>query len=69
MGWALAVFSFPALSGWGRLAVFSPIFETCLLLFLSGVPLLKRAGEKKWGSEPAYRRYIAETPLLIPWLK
>ena len=69
MGWSLAVLSWPALQGMASLAVLSPLFETALLLRVSGIPLLEREGEKRWGYEPAYRKYIADTPVLIPWIK
>jgi steroid 5-alpha reductase family enzyme len=45
----------------------SPAFTVFLLLKLSGVPLLTAAGDKKWGSDPAYQHYVQHTNLLIPW--
>lgn len=45
----------------------SPVFLIVLLRFISGIPLLEQAGEKKWGKDPAYRAYKEKTNLLIPW--
>ena len=47
----------------------TPIFATYLLTRVSGVPFLRRANKKKWGLNAEYRKYLRETPLLIPWPK
>jgi len=46
---------------------YSPLFTAFLLLKLSGVPMVEKAGEKKWGTDPAYRFYMKNTNMLIPW--
>ena len=71
MGWALAALAWSSLDGWAALGALAPVFETWLLLRVSGVPLLEKAAEKKWGADPEYRRYVAATPVLVPlprWL-
>ena len=45
----------------------SPAFSTLLLLKVSGVPMVERAGEKKWGGEPEYQAYMANTPCVVPF--
>jgi steroid 5-alpha reductase family enzyme len=45
----------------------SPAFTAFLLLKLSGVPMVEKAGEKKWGHLTSYRFYMANTNCLIPW--
>jgi hypothetical protein len=30
--------------------------------------MLESAGEKKWGSDPAYRHYMDNTSCVIPWI-
>lgn len=55
------------LSGWRWLAWLSPAFNALLLLFVSGVPMLEKAGEAKWGSEPDYRHYMDNTSCIVPW--
>lgn len=49
-----------------HLAWLSPAFTAVLLLKVSGVPMVQRAGEKKWGDDPAYRNYMEHTNLLLP---
>eukprot|EP00667_Euglena_gracilis_P021106 EG_transcript_23020 len=49
------------------LALLSPAFTTFLLLKVSGVPLLEKAGARKWGERPDYQHYMAHTSMLIPW--
>ena len=45
----------------------SPLFTCFLLLKVSGVPMLEKAGMKKWGGDPAYVNYVMNTSCLIPW--
>eukprot|EP00899_Mesostigma_viride_P014119 jgi/Mesvir1/22708/Mv14122-RA.1 len=46
-----------------------PAFVTFLLLFVSGVPLLEEAADKKWGGDAAYQAYKRRTPCIVPWLR
>lgn len=46
-------------------AVLSPIFVFCLLNFLSGVPLLEKKADKKWGHLKDYQNYKATTSVLV----
>jgi len=48
-------------------AWFSPAFTAVLLLRVSGVPMVEKAGLKKWGEDPAYLHYIKNTSCIIPW--
>jgi steroid 5-alpha reductase family enzyme len=52
-----------------RFAWLSPAFTSFLLLCVSGVPLVEKAGLKKWGADPAYQAYLRRTPLLLPDLR
>lgn len=64
--WAgMAILALPLLSGWRYVMLISPIFVFLLLTRISGVPMLEYRGKKKWGDEPAYQEYLAETPSLI----
>ena len=42
---------------------------TLLLTKVSGVPLLERKAETKWGGQPDYEAYKADTPILVPKLR
>ena len=61
----MALIALPSLSGWSYFALISPVFVTILLTQISGVPMLERRGLKRWGDEPAYQRYLEQTPSLI----
>jgi steroid 5-alpha reductase family enzyme len=64
----VAVMAVPILSGWSWLALISPLFVMFLLLKVSGIPMLQKAGLKKWGDNPDYMAYRENTPKLIPKL-
>lgn len=44
----------------------SPAFTALLLLKVTGVPMVEKAGMQKWGQEPEYLHYMANTNCLIP---
>lgn len=48
------------------LALIGPIYITVLLLFVSGVPLLEKSGDDKWGRKKAYQKYKSDVPVLLP---
>ncbi len=60
---------FPYLSGIRYLFIISPIYITSLLLFVSGIPLLEKRYEKKYGDNRKYQQYKDSTSILIPWFK
>ena len=64
----VAVIALPVLSGWQWIAMISPIFVVILLTRISGVPLLEKSADEKWGGQPDYEAYKAATPVLIPKL-
>jgi steroid 5-alpha reductase family enzyme len=64
--WGLFVFAVPFLHGAAFAVVLGPVFITLLLLFVSGIPLLERSAETKYGDDPAYRAYKRRTSILVP---
>jgi steroid 5-alpha reductase family enzyme len=56
----------PVLQGWQWIALISPIFVTILLTRVSGIPMLEKRADEKWGGQEDYERYKKETPVLIP---
>lgn len=61
------VYSLPNLSTGYRFAgLLSPIFISVLLIFVSGIPILEKAADKRWGNKPTYRAYKRTTSILIP---
>jgi steroid 5-alpha reductase family enzyme len=60
------IIALPVLRGWQWVALISPVFITLLLTRISGVPMLEERADKKWGGQPDYEAYKANTPVLIP---
>ncbi len=52
--------------GWGLRGVVSPLFVAFLLMKVSGVPLLEARADERWGADPDFQRYKANTPVLLP---
>mmetsp|Transcript_89180 Transcript_89180/g.237019 ORF Transcript_89180/g.237019 Transcript_89180/m.237019 type:complete len:287 (-) Transcript_89180:83-943(-) len=66
MWWGIFLSCSSELQGVELASGISPFFVTYLLLRVSGVPLLRRSGLKRWGHLPEYREYLQKTPLLVP---
>ncbi|MEP7135454.1 MAG: DUF1295 domain-containing protein, partial [Chloroflexota bacterium] len=64
----IAIIALPVLQGWQWVAMISPVFVTLLLTRVSGVPLLEKRADEKWGGQKDYEAYKATTPVLIPKL-
>ena len=64
--WGLFVFAVPFLHGAAFAVVIGPVFITLLLLFVSGIPLLERSADARYGDDPAYREYKRRTSILVP---
>ncbi len=50
------------------IGLISPVYICSLLLFVSGIPLLEKSADARWGKQAAYRDYKKRTPVLIPRL-
>jgi len=64
----VAIIALPVLQGWQWVALISPVFVTLLLTRVSGIPLLEKKADKKWGGQADYEEYKKNTPVLIPRL-
>lgn len=61
------VFVFSSLSGAERVVgLASPLYITILLLFVSGIPLLEKAADARWGEDKEYHEYKKRVPVLLP---
>ncbi len=61
------LFAFSSLSPTERLiGVLSPLFIFTLLRFVSGIPLLEKSADQRWGDRKAYQQYKKAVPLLVP---
>lgn len=63
-----ALLALPVLAGWQLLTLSSPLLVIILLTRVSGIPLLERSAENRWGKDPDYQAYCARTPILLPRL-
>ena len=43
-------------------------FVTLLLTKVSGIPILEKSADERWGSEAKYQEYKRNTPCLVPRL-
>ena len=62
----VAVIALPVLQGWQYVTLISPVFVILLLTRVSGVPLLEKRADEKWGGQDDYEAYKARTPVLVP---
>ena len=63
---SMTVIAFPTLNGLKYLALITPVFVYLLLKNVSGVNLLEKRAEKKWGKEEEYQIYKNNTPVFFP---
>jgi steroid 5-alpha reductase family enzyme len=62
----VAIIALPTLRGWQWVTLISPVFVTLLLTRVSGVPMLEKRADEKWGGQEDYETYKERTPVLIP---
>lgn len=62
----VAIIALPVLAGWQFVTLISPVFVFLLITRVSGVPLLEKKAEEKWGGQEAYEAYKRRTPVLVP---
>lgn len=55
--------------GQALLGVVSPVFLALLLVRVSGIPILEKRADERWGGNEAYRRYRRRTGTLLPRLR
>ncbi|TYZ66166.1 hypothetical protein PybrP1_006749 [[Pythium] brassicae (nom. inval.)] len=63
---SIAVHGLPS-TGFRALAAAGPAFVTLLLTRVSGIPLLEKQGDERWGKLQAYQEYKARTSVLLLW--
>lgn len=62
----VAIVALPAAVGWQWVTVISPLFVILLLTRVSGIPMLEKRADARWGDDPAYQEYKKRTPVLVP---
>ena len=63
----MAVIGITIYSGLGWLGLISPFFVFVMLNYISGVRLLEKQANERWGSNNAYQSYKQKTPVLFPY--
>ena len=61
----IAIIAFPIFKNWDYLALISPFFIYYLLVNVSGIPMLEKAADKKWGTNEDYISYKDRTNILF----
>jgi steroid 5-alpha reductase family enzyme len=64
----VALVALPVLQGWQLVTLISPFLVALLLIRVSGIPLLEKRADEKWGGQADYEEYKQKTPVLIPRL-
>jgi steroid 5-alpha reductase family enzyme len=65
----IALIALPTLESWRFITLISPVFVIVLLTLISGIPLLEKRADSKWGGQEDYEEYKKNTPVLIPKLR
>ncbi len=61
----ISIIAFPIFRGWDYIALISPIFVYYLLVNVSGIPMLEKAADAKWGKDENYIAYKNKTNILF----
>jgi steroid 5-alpha reductase family enzyme len=62
----VALIALPVLRGWQWVTLVSPVFVFLLLTRVSGVPLLEKKADERWGGQSDYEAYKRRTSMLVP---
>jgi steroid 5-alpha reductase family enzyme len=63
----VALIALPVLRGWALLTLISPVWSVIQLTLISGVPMLEKKADQRWGDQADYQAYKQNTPVLFPW--
>ena len=61
----IAIIALPTMIGFKYIVLISPIFVYILLTKISGIPMLEKSSDKKWGKDRDYIKYKKNTPILF----
>ena len=70
--WSIFAAAYPALKhrpAYVALGLASPLFVSGLLLYVSGIPLLEKKMIETHKDNAEFKRYMQETPILVPYVK
>ena len=63
----MSVIGIPIYSGLGWVGLISPFFVFIMLYYISGVRLLEKQANERWGNNNEYLLYKLKTPVLFPY--
>ena len=61
----ISIIALPSMEGGEFLGLISPIFVYVLLTKISGIPMLEKSSDSKWGLDEDYIKYKNTTPILF----
>ncbi|MCB9834765.1 DUF1295 domain-containing protein [Candidatus Nomurabacteria bacterium] len=64
--WGIFIYGASYYTGTYWLTIIGPIFITLLITKVSGIPILEKSADQRWGKEIEYKKYQRNTPILIP---
>ena len=62
----VSIVAIPVLQGWQWAMLSSPFFVALLLIRVSGIPLLEKKADEKWGGQSDYESYKKNVAVLVP---
>ncbi|TFG85200.1 MAG: DUF1295 domain-containing protein [Spirochaetales bacterium] len=66
--WAgVYIYCLPELGADSVSALVGPVWITTMLLFVSGIPLLEKAADGKYGGQTDYEEYKRKVSIFLPW--
>ena len=64
--WGIALLASPYFRGIAWAGLLGPVHITVLLLFVTGIPLLEKQADEKYGAADGYEEYRRRTSILFP---
>jgi len=61
----IAIIALPLVEGFKYIVLVSPVFVYFLLTRVSGIPMLEKSSDQKWGDDVNYIEYKKNTPILF----
>ena len=65
----VSIVAIPVLQGWQWAMLSSPFFVALLLIRVSGIPLLEKKADEKWGGQSDYESYKKRVAVLVPKIR
>ena len=65
----VSIVAIPVLQGWQWAMLSSPFFVALLLIRVSGIPLLEKKADEKWGGQSDYESYKKNVAVLVPKIR